>query len=104
MREPDIVLAIFEAAFESKSEVHEYIAASLGLPEYYGKNLDALRDCLGDISEPTLISLVRTREEADLAQWFDKLALALMIAARENPVLDVEIVFEDALEDIWGED
>ena len=27
------------------------------LPEYYGKNLDALFDCLCEINEPTLIKL-----------------------------------------------
>lgn len=101
MNEPDAVVVIFEAAFETKDEVHDYLAESLELPSYYGRNLDALRDCLGDITQHILISLVRTRDEAKLSPWFDKLAVALMIAARENPSLDVEIVFEDGLED-WA--
>ena len=33
------------------------------------------------------------RDEGPLARWFDKLALALMIAARENPSIDIEIFF-----------
>lgn len=98
MQNPDIVLAIFEAAFETKEEVHDYIAKGLDFPDYYGKNLDALHDCLTDISQPVLISLVRMRDECDLASWFDKLAVALMASGRENPQLDVEIVFEDALD------
>ncbi|MBQ7246922.1 MAG: barstar family protein [Lachnospiraceae bacterium] len=30
---------------------HEYIAKKLGFPSYYGKNLDALFDCLGEMPE-----------------------------------------------------
>ena len=33
------------------------------------------------------------RDEGPLARWFDKLALVLMIAARENPSVDIEILF-----------
>ena len=29
------------------------LGASLGFPEYYGQNLDAFNDCLGDIDVPT---------------------------------------------------
>ena len=39
-------------------QIHEYIAQKLGFPEYYGKNLDALYDCLTDISEETEITIV----------------------------------------------
>ena len=28
---------------------HEYLQMIFGFPEYYGKNLDALYDCLGDL-------------------------------------------------------
>ena len=31
-------------------QIHEYIAQKLGFPEYYGKNLDALYDCLTDMT------------------------------------------------------
>ena len=87
-------IAIFEKAFESRAAVHAYLASALDFPAYYGNNLDALLDCLTDISAPTRIALIRMRDEGPLAQWFDKLALALMIAARENPAIDVEILFE----------
>lgn len=30
----------------TRSEAHDYLKAVLSLPEYYGKNLDALHDCL----------------------------------------------------------
>lgn len=39
----------------SKREAHEYIAQTLGFPGYYGKNLDALYDCLTEFCRDTLI-------------------------------------------------
>ena len=87
-------LVIFESAFTSKAAVHAYLAEMLEFPSYYGNNLDALLDCLTDISHPVHIALIRMRDEGPLARWFDKLALTLMIAVRENPSLDAEILFE----------
>ena len=40
-----------------KEKMHEYFAKKFDLPEYYGKNLDALFDCLCEINEPTLIKI-----------------------------------------------
>ena len=40
-----------------KVKMHEYLAKKFDLPEHYGKNLDALFDCLCEINEPTLIKL-----------------------------------------------
>ncbi|WP_211357244.1 barstar family protein [Nocardioides rubriscoriae] len=30
-------------------ELHDALAAALGFPDWYGRNLDALHDCLGDL-------------------------------------------------------
>src|SRR5215475_2595781 len=38
--------------WETKEDMLEELASTLGFPEYYGKNLDALNDCLGDIDVP----------------------------------------------------
>ena len=40
-----------------KEKMHEYFANKFDLPEYYGRNLDALFDCLCEINEPMLIKL-----------------------------------------------
>ena len=76
-----------------RATAHRIIKDTLGFPDWYGNNLDALLDCLTDISRPTHIAFIRMRDEGPLARWFDKLALALMIAARENPSIDIEIFF-----------
>ena len=41
----------------SRSQAHEYIMKKLNFPEYYGKNLDALADCLSEISDETEIRI-----------------------------------------------
>jgi len=41
---------------KTKREIHEYLAERLEFPPYYGKNLDALYDCLTEIGEPTAVA------------------------------------------------
>lgn len=38
-------------------QAHLYLKQKLGLPEYYGNNLDALYDCLGDMDKDTEIEI-----------------------------------------------
>ena len=35
----------------SREETHAYLKETFGFPEYYGKNLDALHDCLTEMGE-----------------------------------------------------
>lgn len=74
--------------------IHDYLRVTLGLPEYYGKNLDALQDCLGDIDAPTRLYVMRDASAdpaSEYAQEMDKLCLVLLQAARENEMLSVSI-------------
>ena len=34
----------------SRQQIHEYLKVKLDLPDYYGANLDALYDCLTDMT------------------------------------------------------
>ena len=50
---------------------HEILAEKLGFPPYYGRNLDALHDCLTDIAEDTAIILQNSPEtEPAVIEWF----------------------------------
>jgi RNAse (barnase) inhibitor barstar len=40
------------AAFTSAEQLHSELAFKLGLPEWYGRNFDALLDCLSSIDDP----------------------------------------------------
>ena len=37
------------------ADFHEAIAVALGFPDHYGRNLDALHDCLRDLAGPTVL-------------------------------------------------
>lgn len=43
---------------KDKEEAHEYLKEMLNLPEYYGRNLDALSDCLTDYDEELKITIL----------------------------------------------
>ena len=70
MRRPHRV-TIRESEFPTPGEVHETLARELGFPEYYGYNLDALEDCLGEIGTPTRIVIVRDGSSGEHDAWFD---------------------------------
>ena len=40
---------------DGREALHGYLKEKLGLPDYYGENLDALNDCLGERAERTLL-------------------------------------------------
>ncbi|WP_325200004.1 barstar family protein [Oscillibacter sp.] len=71
---------------QSMEEVHDRFARALGLPEWYGRNLDALFDCLTDLGEPLTIRLLRQEALEDrLGRRGQALVRLLRRAAAENP-------------------
>ena len=66
-------------------DFHAILARELSFPPYYGHNLDALHDCLTDLSADTAIILA----EADKAD--PRLTDVLRDAEEENPHLRVYI-------------
>ena len=45
--------------------LHDYLARKLDFPEYYGKNLSALADCLAEEDRPTLITFKVDEDEIE---------------------------------------
>lgn len=54
-----------------EKEGHDYLKEVLDFPDYYGKNLDALYDCLTDIGVQTQIKLInKDSVSIDLLETF----------------------------------
>lgn len=74
----------------SISDIHKQLAEELGFPEYYGKNLDALYDCMTDITEEVTVTVIgRSELNETLGIGFKKLMGVLNDAAEENGSITV---------------
>ena len=62
------------------AKVHDYLMEMLDFPEYYGKNLDALHDCLTDLED---VEIVITAPEEDGA-IFQRILRVIKAAENEN--------------------
>ena len=82
----------------TRAAAHDYLARRLQLPDYYGRNLDALADCLSEMGQTTLLVLYRQDEMAHvLGDYGESLVRVLRQAAEENPRLSLAL---DGEEDI----
>lgn len=82
----------------SKEQLHEYLKIKFDFPDYYGNNLDALYECLTDISEPTAAALLFSytdydEEDHSLTAYFEKIKKVFLDAEEDNPELAV-FIFE----------
>ena len=76
-----------------KEKMHEYFAKKFDLPEHYGKNLDALFDCLCEINEPTLIKL--KNENALQGDTKESLIRLFHDVCNENELVKFELVKDE---------
>ena len=60
--------------------VHDYLKEQLQFPEYYGKNLDALHDCLTDLED---VEITITSPEEDGA-IYQRIIRVFKAASRET--------------------
>lgn len=71
---------------EELEDVHTLFARALDLPDWYGRNLDALFDCLTDAGGDVTVRLLhREALEARLGYRGRALSALLRRAAEENP-------------------
>lgn len=76
-----------------KEKMHEYFARKFDLPEYYGKNLDALFDCLCEINKPTLIKLKNENALNDSIK--ESLIQLFRDVCNENELVKFELVKDE---------
>ena len=80
-----LVLCDF-ARLQTAEAVYDHLEKELSFPAYFGRNLDALHDCLTDVGTPT--RLVLTGTDSPCGQHFLRV---FRDAARKNRNLSVEI-------------
>lgn len=80
------------ADIASRDALHDTLARQLSLPDWYGRNLDALYDCLSEYGEEAELRLLHTDELfAHLGVYADVLQTVLRDACEENPRLRLSI-------------
>lgn len=92
---------------QEPESAHAYLKEALELPEYYGNNLDALHDCLTEISRETEICLQVHEDAVRESVFYGRLLGVFEDAADENPSLRIRIEpagetdfpYEEAYED-----
>ena len=78
------------ANIQTVKALHIYLEYMLDLPSYYGKNLDALHDLLGEIGEPTRIVLAGDAASEEMKAYLPRLEAVLADCAEENSALVYE--------------
>ena len=66
---------------EDREALHALLKSRLGLPDYYGGNLDALNDCLGETSRRELIVI---RAFSDFAENLGPYGFRLLQVFSDN--------------------
>jgi ribonuclease inhibitor len=73
---------------KTKKATHDYLKQQLNLPSYYGNNLDALYDVLGDVDKYTAITLFHKDAcIASLGRYGEKLLQVFEDAAEDNSMI-----------------
>lgn len=103
------VQARIPAGIETKKQLLDALDASLGFPEYFGGNWDALWDCICDLSwlEPVQIVLLHEdlpmqSDDASRAKYLAILRDAVAVWSKK-PEHDLVVVFPEEVEGMIGD-
>ncbi|MBQ3028406.1 MAG: barstar family protein [Lachnospiraceae bacterium] len=76
----------------TKEAMHTYLARKLKFPSYYGKNLDALHDCLCEISHPLHITVTFTNRLTEaLGDYGETFLEVLKDSTEENKNITLSV-------------
>ncbi|MBQ9264533.1 MAG: barstar family protein [Clostridia bacterium] len=78
-------------SWRSAQDVHEALAKGLTFPGYYGRNLDALHDCLTELGDTQLVIEDCAAASHNIETWSGFLAVFFDSAA-ENPRLQIRLL------------
>ncbi len=76
----------------TRKQTHEYIKERMSFPDYYGNNLDALADCLSEISEITRITIKNYSDfENNLGVYSKGFIRVFEDAAEDNESIEFKV-------------
>lgn len=89
-------ISLDTAGLTTRDEVLVRLGEALEFPDYYGRNLDALADCLRDVNEPTRLEWSGWQDlQASDATSFGRVMLVLDDRADVAPEFTVFLVDAD---------
>jgi len=75
---------------QDRAQLHDLLAKTLCLPEWYGRNLDALHDVLMDCFEDTFVEVIHFSQlHETFGRYADSLKRVLEQCAQENSHITV---------------
>ncbi len=78
-------------AWDTPEKAHDALARALSFPDYYGRNLDALHDCLTDLNDTQLVITDCSFPGREMEKWPGFLSVFFDSAA-ENARLDIRLM------------
>ena len=75
----------------TREKAHDYLAKECGFPDYYGKNLDAMYDCLSECGDTKITVEHADALEKNLGDYGKAFLQVLKDAGENNSKLIVEI-------------
>lgn len=85
-------ITITAAAWKTPGDAHRALKEALGFPAYYGNNLDALHDCLTEMSDVCIIIEECALAAAHMPEQWGRFLRVFFDACGENASLDIRLV------------
>ena len=79
------------AMMNTQERAHEHLRTALGFPDYYGRNLDALFDCLSDLHGEIRLYHASLLRRA-MPVYAEKILRVLKDAQEESDALTVTVI------------
>ena len=77
---------------KTKDALHAFLAKKLNFPDYYGKNLDALHDCLGAYRTPLHITVTYTEQiKENLGSYGETFLQLLHNITEKNRLISISL-------------
>lgn len=77
--------------WRTEQDVHDALARALSFPGYYGRNLDALFDCLRELTDTQLV-IEDCAFAAERIERWGKFLMVFFDSAMENPGLQIRLL------------